>query len=211
MWIIPSRGRPHNITRLATAWLATGASTPALILVDDDDATREVYLGLEKPPQWSVRIGARKRLSDLYNGAFAAHPDCHWFGFLADDVVPETPRWDSILIEAAGRDGMAIPAGGDTTGGAPHFVLGGDLVRSVGWLALPGLDRLYIDTVWYQIAKARGVAHYRPAVMLRHHHFSNGLALMNATYRKKRKAADRAIYETWHRETFKHDNRGEPS
>jgi hypothetical protein len=92
---------------------------------------------------------------------------------------------------------MAVPAGGETTGGCPHFALGGNLVRSVGWLALPGLDRLWIDTVWATIAKARGVLRYRPDVVLRHHHPSAGLALVDATYRKRFKTRDRAIFEAW--------------
>lgn len=134
-------------------------------------------------------------LAALYNEAFQACPDRPWYGVMADDVVPETPGWAEALIETAGNDGLAF--GDDRINGsnhATHFVLGGGLVREMGWLALPGLSRLYIDTVWCDLAKTRGVFRYRQDVILRHHHFSNRLAVMDETYRKPDKAADKAIY-----------------
>lgn len=95
---------------------------------------------------------------------------------------------------------MSVPAGGETTGGCPHFVLGGDLVRSIGWLSLPGLDRIYIDTCWEKIAKRRGVYREVHNVKLEHHHFSNGKALMDSTYRKHHKPQDKVIYDNWRKQ-----------
>lgn len=192
MWILPSRGRPKNILRLCAVFLLTGASTPLWLRLDHDDPMLAKYSG-----PWERHVGPRLPLSEIYNEAFRLFPSAEWYGFIADDVVPETHGWDRKLIEVAGSDGMAVPAGGDTTGGTPHFVLGGDLVRSVGWLALPGLDRIYIDTVWADIARERGVLRHVPDVMLRHYHFSNGMALFDSTYKKRHKAEDRAIYNEW--------------
>jgi len=158
------------------------------------------YESIHKPPGWHVIAAERAPLSTIYNDSFRSRPDYSWYGFIADDVVPLTKHWDIKLIEAAGSDGMAVPAGGETTGGCPHFVLGGDLVRSIGWLSLPGLDRIYIDTVWKDIAEARGVLRRVPDVVLEHRHFSNGKALMDATYRKHHKPEDKLIYEKWRQE-----------
>ena len=152
---------------------------------------------MELPAGWFVVVGPRGPLSDIYNAAYERHRGATYFGFIADDVVPITSGWDSILIEAAGSDGMAVPAGGHDPCGAPHFVLGGDLVRSVGWLSLPGLDRLYIDTAWQDIATARGVLRRVPEVVLEHRHFSNKKARIDATYLKHRKAQDKLIYDNW--------------
>lgn len=149
------------------------------------------------PPVWRIVIGHRGPLSAIYNAAYERHPHEPWYGFIADDVVPITNCWDAKLIEAAGSDGMAVPSGGETTGGCPHFVLGGDLVRSMGWLSLPGLDRIYIDTVWGDVAKRRGVYREVQNVKLEHRHFSNGKALMDATYRKHNKPQDKLIYDNW--------------
>lgn len=196
MWILPTRSRPHNLQRLLQAYIDTGATTPIWVRIDDDDPMSGAYI--VNHPNWSVTIGKRKPLSEIYAEAFDRFRNALWFGFIADDVVPLTPLWDQKLIAVASNDGMAVPSGGHKDyAGAPHFALGGDLVRSIGWLALPGLDRLYLDQVWNDIAEAKGVLRRVPEVQLVHMHFSNGKALMDKTYRKANKAADRMIYETW--------------
>lgn len=197
MWVLPSRSRPHRLAEFFAAYWATGATTPGLVRLDADDPMLGAYAGIALPPGWATSIGARLPLSALYNEAYQASRIRPFWGFVADDVVPETHGWDRALIETAGRDGMAVPAGGETTGGCPHFVLGDDLVHSVGWLALPGLERLYIDAVWKTIAQLRGVYRERRDIRLEHHHFSNGKALMDATYRKPGRERDRAVFEAW--------------
>lgn len=195
MWILPSRGRPANVIRLMEAFEKTGATTPVWLRFDDDDPQPEYgYEG------WVVEIGPRLPLSEIYAEAYRKYPYLPWYGFIADDVVPTTPEWDKLLIAAAGQDGMAF--GDDGINGskhATHFVLGGNLVRSIGWLSLPGLARIYIDNVWNEIAKRLGVLRYMPNIMLRHHHFSNHLALFDATYKKSAeiKENDKRIYEAW--------------
>lgn len=199
MLIIPSRSRPHNLHRLIQACLETGALTPAWVRLDEDDDSLPEYAALQVPKNWEIVVGQHVPLSEVYNEAYREIPETtHWV-FIADDVVPITPMWDRILIDVAGDDGMAVPSGGETTGGCPHFILGGGLVSSIGWLALPGLNRLYIDTAWSDIAKQRGVFRRAPHVVLEHRHFSNGKALMDKTYRKEKKAEDKLVYENFKR------------
>jgi hypothetical protein len=195
MLIIPSRGRPQNLSRLIAACINTGVSTPAWVRLDEDDESLPQYAALSMPRHWEIVIGPRVPLSEVYNEAYREIPETSHWVFVADDVVPVTQGWDRLLIDIAGTDGMSVPEGGETTGGCPHFALGGELVRSVGWLALPGLDRIYIDTCWHDIAKRRGVLRPAPGVILEHRHFSNGKALLDSTYRKHNKDNDKAIYE----------------
>ena len=196
MWILPTRSRPHNIDRLLRIYVETNASTPVWMRIDEDDPLVKAYS--VNHPNWSVTVGRRKPLSDIYAEAFERFKNATFFGFIGDDVIPKTNKWDARLIEIAGSDGMSYPSGGhEDYSGAPHFVLGGDLVREIGWLALPGLDRLYIDQTWHDIAEFKGVLRHVPEVVLFHKHFSNGGALMDRTYRKFKKAEDKAIYENW--------------
>jgi len=197
MWILPSRSRPQNIQRLIGSWGKTGASTGVELCIDFDDPCREQYEAMNMPQSWRLVVGQRGPLSAIYNAAYQRHKYLSWMGFIADDVVPITNGWDTKLIEAAGSDGMAVPAGGHDPDGAPHFVLGGDLVRSMGWLSIPGLDRLYIDSAWQDIATDRGVLRRVPEVVLEHRHFSNKKARIDATYLKHRKAQDKIIYDNW--------------
>ena len=200
MWILPSRSRPQNLQRLFDAWVKTGASTPVVLCLDVDDPCWPQYEVMDMPAGWNVVLETRDGLARAYNEAFKRHPHEPWYGFIADDVVPLTNSWDAVLIDAAGKDGMAVPSGGHDPLGAPHFVLGGDLVRSVGWLSLPGLDRLYIDTVWQTIAESRGVLKRVPEVILEHRHFSNHKALIDKTYLKHHKQRDKFIFDQWRKE-----------
>ena len=179
---------------------ATQATLAVWLRLDADDNLLSEYLSIDLPAAWDLRIGPRRPLGEIYAEAYERAPDAFWYGFIADDVVPETPEWDLKLREAAGLDAMAVPAGGHDPDGAPHFVLGGDLVREVGWLCLPGLDRIYIDTVWMLLAKAKGVFRRVPEVVLAHHHFSNGKALYDSVYKKRSKPEDRALYDNFVRE-----------
>lgn len=201
MWLIPSRSRPHRLAETIRACRETGMTTPAVVRLDADDPMLGGYEALDRPRDWAFVVARREPLSAVYNGCFRLLPDLDWYGFLSDDVTPETPGWDRMLISAAGRDGLAF--GDDGINGAAHaahFVLGGDLVRGAGFLSLPGLQRIFIDTVWNDIARHRGTFRYLPGVRMTHRHFSNGKALMDATYRKTGKTADRATYEAWRRQ-----------
>jgi len=203
VWLLPSRSRPQNIVRLVQVEFRS----PVMLALDFDDPMLGGYHDLDLPKGWGTMTCGHGPLSELYNCFFATYPSLDWYGFLADDVLPSAPDWDRKLIAAAGRDGLAF--GDDGINGekhAPHFVLGGDLVREFGWLALPGLDRIYIDTVWNDIARDRGVMRYLPDVKMPHLHFSNRRALMDVTYRKQNKARDRAIYEEWRRLSAGPDN-----
>jgi hypothetical protein len=196
MWILPSRSRPKNLARFFDAWEKTGASTPGAVLLDADDAGH--YADVKLPAAWVLEVGPRARFDELYGAFYARHPRLPWYGFLADDVVPLTRGWDTRLVDLAGRDGLAY--GDDLVNGqrhAAHFVLGGELVRAVGWLLLPGVDRLYGDTAWNDLARERGVLRYAPDVVLEHRHFSTGRAPMDVTYRKPSAEADRRRYEEW--------------
>lgn len=198
MWVLQSRSRLHNIARFARAWKDTKASTEVLIRIDEDDPLADGYLAMDMPAEWRLQIGPRMPFAAMFNDIYAWMPGCDWYGFLADDIVPETIGWDRLLIDAAGWDGLGY--GDDGINGAKlatHFALGGNIVRAAGWLALPGLDRLYIDTTWNDIARAKGTLRYLPDVKIPHLHFSNHGAPLDAGYRKPGRARDRATYETW--------------
>ena len=188
--------------------IETGMTMPVCLWLDDDDPMLQGYRDIDLPLGWCFVVAQRTLLSSIYNAVFMAMPDLDWYGFLADDIVPETPNWDGLLIEAVGKDGLAF--GNDGINGASfatHFVLGGDLVRSIGWLALPGLDRIYIDTVWNDIAVERGVRRYLPEVKLTHLHFSNRRAMRDKTYKKYNKDRDKSIYEAWAMEYHNQEGR----
>jgi len=207
-WVLPSRGRPQNLKRLIDAWHSTEAQTTVRLRLDDDDPTLEQGLSLPLPDTWVREVGPRVPLSEIYNSAFRKQPGRDWWGFIGDDCLPHERHWDITLIGIAVFKpvGMVVPAGGHNPHVTPHFVLNGDLPRRTGWLALPGLDRLYIDTVWRDIALADNNLHRVDSVTLEHLHFSNGKALYDKVYQKPHKKRDRKIYEQWRRNASSSSN-----
>lgn len=197
MWILPSRGRPASIARFFKAWRETEANTPGVLWLDEDDPSN--YDVTELPYNWqAIRGRRRESLGLTQNALFCRFYEAPWFGLIADDVVPKTRHWDAKLVAAAGSNGIAYPfdeinAGKQFT----HGVIGGDLVREMDFLILPGLHRLYGDNVWTEIGRTRGVLRYLPDVVLEHWHFSNGKAPYDETYRKDDSHGDQAVYERW--------------
>ena len=167
MFVLPSRKRPHNIKRFFYACQELGSETRGVVCLDEDDNSAITYP--VAPEGWRYELRPRASLSFIYNDVFDKYPHLPWYGVWADDVLPETPRWDRALIDAAGADGLAFGDDGINGGNHPtHFVLGGNLVREIGFLALPGLDRIFIDRVWADIARLRGVYRYLPDVQTPH-------------------------------------------
>lgn len=198
MWIMPSRGRPWNVRRFFEHWTLTESSTPGILAVDDGDATLDQYPVAELPDNWDMVIYPRVSMCEKVNRVVEDFPGLPWYGYVDDDAVPRTPRWDVRLIEAAGADGLAYcwnGIGNERLASQP--VLGGDFVRSLGWFCMPGLKRLYNDDVLTYIAGKRGVLRYLPDVHLEQMHFSNGKAPMDDTYMKPEADADRRVYEAW--------------
>lgn len=198
MFLLPSRGRPASVLRFFTAWKETKASTEGVLWIDEDEIDIYAEACGALPPKWVVISAPRaSSLGSMINIFFAVFPDEPWYGLIADDLLPSTPHWDTRLIEAAGSDGLAYGDDGITSEHGTHPVVGGDLVRRLGWLALPGCTRTYIDNALSEVARRAGKLHYLPHVKTEHLHFSNGKSEWDEQYRKPDVAADREIYHKW--------------
>lgn len=197
MWCLPSRGRPESVVRFFKAWRETGASTPGVLWLDEDDAQK--YQGIELPEKWRVTIWPRcESLGATINKFYEMFKSEPWFGMLADDAVPVTSGWDVALIKSAANDGISYCADGiNDEKQVGHCVIGGDLARELGWLILPGLTRVYGDNVLTEIGRRKGVLRYLPDVLVEHWHFSTGKSPYDETYAKPYADRDRMIYERW--------------
>jgi hypothetical protein len=205
MWLLPSRSRPHNLERFFSACTRVGWSTPGVVICDYDDPMLErnrTTMDMPGAECWSMVVVERKPLGELYNTAFKSNPTAEWFGFLGDDVEPQTARVDAALVDCArrGRFGYCADDVNDERSWT-HGTIPGEFARREGWLALPGLDRLYVDTVWQTIARREGLLEYLPQHRMPHLHFSVGAAPRDEIYAKPSAHMDRRIYEAWRRGT----------
>ena len=198
MWILPSRNRPHNVRRLFDQWPRVGSSTPGRLAVDADDQKLPGYREIALPDGWKLLVFPRLSMCDKTNAVWELDKTRDWYGYIDDDAMPRTWEWDKRMVEAAGLSGMSHPWNGiGNENLASQVVLGGDLIRGLGWFCLPGLQRLYADNVLTDIGKKRGCITYLPDVQLEAMHWSNGKAPRDEGYFYPEHDADKAIYDKW--------------
>lgn len=203
MWILPSLGRPHRLKALAEA-----TQSPITVRLHQGDPKLDEYLETEWPETWTIRVGPKKTLVQSLNEAFHQSPSEDSYGFIADDCIPRPDHWHETLEEAAKSNLIAYPD--DTIHSeklCTHFCIGGDLVRQMGWLALPTLNHYFIDNVWLTIGRKLDKLRYTPSVTFQHDHPIRNPNLNDSTYTSASRFTqkDSQTFQIW-LETFNSSN-----
>lgn len=185
MIVLPTKNRPDNLRRFINAYMKTGATLPIHVIFDADDAGR--YDSVATPKSWKrVSAPAGTPIGAIFNRIFKKYPNEPFYAMVADDVVPETDKWDVILRDACLPDKISWGWDGIQNEMLPvHPFIGGDLVRKLGWWAPPDLNHWFVDNAWKAIADGANCAIYLPDVKMTHHHFSNGKAQIDRTYEQQ--------------------------
>lgn len=140
---------------------------------------------LRLPPNWTVhQEPAHLGLQGSMQWCYRQFPDATSYGWLADDTRPRTAGWDVQLEQAAGAWNLAYASdnwiSNDQTGRdrlqtghdlSSGLCFGGDLVRAVGWWALPGVFQAGIDTAWTEIVRPWNLHRYVADVLVEHRHW----------------------------------------
>lgn len=187
--IVPSRGRPANIARLIDAFVYTAdtSHTSLRVVVDSDDPELQAYRNLVGQSEWLSLIiqGEHRRLNPILNAEAArAVNSSGLIGFMGDDHVPRTPRWDQHLIAAiGGRPGVAYGNDLLQRENLPTaVVMSSSIVRVLGYMSPPSLLHLYMDDFWKMLGGAIGNLQYRDDVIIEHVHPAAGKAPWDAAY-----------------------------
>jgi hypothetical protein len=185
IWLLSTRGRPEAAQACIDACTKTGMTSPGVVYIDE---TVDEYRGLKLPPNWTAHYEpVWLSLQGSMQWCFDNYPDATAYGWLADDTRPRTKGWDKKLEKAAGDWNLAyakdlwlseIPGeveqlmkGNNLSAG---LCWGGDLVRTVGWWALPGVRQAGIDTAWTAIVKPLHLHRYITNVTVEHLHWRTG-------------------------------------
>ncbi len=206
--VVPTRGRPAHLSRLAVAVaVTTMGRADILALVDDDDPCRAAYLNM---PGVECVVGPRRPLVAWTNlGArYALDRDDPptYLASLGDDHLPRTVDWDVRLISAIrAMNGPGWAYGNDMLQGEAlptAWVQHADTVRALRWMMLPTLEHMYPDNVVRDLGMETQRLAYVPGVVIEHMHPSAGKAQVDESYQQSNRAEqyarDRTAYGLWH-------------
>jgi len=202
---VPSRGRPHNLKRLAEALENTCTGDYKVFArVDMDDPELNGYLKIKNA---EIIVGDRlfftKSLDEL--AQLALERGFTHIAILGDDVLPETVGWDEKMINALsgrlgvvyGSDGLEHLHGQDLP---THVVVPIEMYKKLGWIGLPGSRHLFCDNAWRELGKLTQFI-YLKDVKLTHLHRWNKKAPNDKTYEeandKIKRELDKKAFETW--------------
>jgi hypothetical protein len=208
--LVPTRGRPHNAVRLQQAFADTESLNAELVFVADaDDPELPAYwtaagdrlirhLTVHDGETGTGMAAALNHAAGRFAGEYAA------LGFMGDDHLPRTPRWDAHVLGALNTAEPAVVYGNDLFQGAalPTAVfMPSRLVQALGFMAPPVLRHLYADDFWLELGWHLGTLRYLPDVVIEHLHPAAGKTAMDDRYAAVNApgadAADRRAWQTF--------------
>ena len=201
--LVPSRGRPGNVARLAETCAKTCRTGYVLHFgfdADDLDLTANVEAAKGSRQMTRMRMGLTAWTNHLAAQYATRRPA--YFASLGDDMVPITDGWDEQLITAVEHTGggFAYPDDKRRTDIPEACVMSSSIVTALGWMALPSLDHWYIDNVWADLGNGAGCLTYCPTVVVEHRHPNvHPQTKSDATYHDAAHKfnADAAVYRRW--------------
>jgi hypothetical protein len=205
MWVFATRNRVENCKRFIEAWHRTRASSKVYVRLDEDDPALESMIELSWPATFEINIGPRVRIAGAMQEMFKKYPNESWYGIMADDVIPGTEFWDQRLIQAAGSHN--ISCANEVHEKSIRICLpcvGGDLVRLLGFFAIPTVEHFGTDTFWESIHHCCDLNNRQTDVILEHAHFSFGQSQLDQTYQDSQsvRQQDKRAYKLWMNEHF---------
>lgn len=221
--IVPSRGRPDSIVRLAKAFEETCVDSTCLhIVLDNDDPALEHYRSEFQSVTyrfcslWVVVKGNPGIVHPLNTVANDIFKPEHGFyptilGFMGDDHIPRTHGWDLAVETELSKMKTGIVYGDDRFQGenlpTAAFITS-DIVQTLGFMAPRELNHLYVDNFWKDLGTDLGRLKYLPDVVIEHLHPLAGKGEWDQTYEdcnNPNATRDRIAYREYKRGTYRFD------
>lgn len=209
--IVPSRGRPGSVARVAQAWSDTDAWRDAQLIfaVDADDPTHAAYLEqisthggqtfLVTLPEWKPMVHKLDKCALI-----TAESGFSMVGFMGDDHLPRTPGWARRYAETLDELGTGIVHSSDGFRDdqlPTQWMMTADIVRTLGRMVPAPVEHLYCDNAIEDLGRSAQCIRFLPDVLIEHMHPFAGKAGMDAGYSKvnnpSQYAKDRAAYQEW--------------
>lgn len=185
LFFMPTRNRPASLSRFFDAYRATGATVAGRIVLNLDDwqANGPAYIAVNIPANWAFVPVQADSMCDAMRRMWPLMKELEWVGWIDDDMLPETPGWDKLMVEALTGTNFvstndcwqarAEPEEGRMCGA---WAFSGELLRAVGYLVPQHLAKSYVDDVWEMIGRQARCWTPRMDITTRHLHPTAGLA-----------------------------------
>lgn len=201
MWIVPTYNRPERFRNFMESAIDAGCESKGIVVVNGGERVED-YRNCIIPTQWEYEeLPQNIGMCAALNYVFRKYPNEPFYGLLTDDERIATKGWDVRMIDAAGSKYVAHANDGMQSETRIHscMTLGGDLVRAIGNIAIPGLFHWYFDDMWELIAADFNLRKYVREVSCEHLHYLYGKAQKDPTYAlaEARASSDKAIFEYW--------------
>lgn len=201
MWVLPTYNRPEKCAAVMDQILSVGCTEPGMVIVNGYEGISQ-YSRIRLPKNWQMIFSpVNLGVCGAMQLHFLNYPNEPYYALFCDDEYVYTPGWDTTLVKAAGRFGIAHGNDGWQSENRLHTyaVFGGDLIRTVGWWALPNLWHWYFDDIWELIAKDFQLKRFCRDVKTEHKHYLSGKAPRDKTYEaaELRANEDRQRYQEW--------------
>lgn len=172
-WYLPTRRRIEKLKAFLASAVDTGMSTPGSILVQSDEFNelQDDYLGIELPEGWEYSLTPEEGMGSKFKFLWPEIREREWMGWLVDDLICETPNWDTLLLSKLdGKNFVSAWDGGQKPERMCVPVFSKALLNAVGCVYPPGFFHTYLDDVWEHLGRSTGCWQMMPEVKLIHNH-----------------------------------------
>lgn len=203
--------RPEQCAKVLTRIRDSGCTTTGTVFVNGTSHAADYErICLSNPNndfRWEFfynpeNIGALGAL----NYILQMYPDEPWYGFIGDDEFLDMtvkPGWDTELVNAAGN--WCVSHANDLWQSHKrihsYVCIGGDLARTVGYLAIPGCWHWYgFDNMWEALTHPLGLRRWCADIRTQHLHYLNKGASHDECYAlgESKTEDDEKIFRKWY-------------
>lgn len=187
--IVPSRGRPENISRLYKALSDTSSEVHLYVGVDEDDTKLQQYKDAVRETDITLVISPeRKRFGPTLNSIAKVLADQYpYLAWMGDDHLPKTKKWDERYRHELAKMKAGIVYGNDLVQGVnipTQMAFTSNMVKALGYAVPEGFIHLFIDNFFLELGKKLDGAIYLEDVIVQHLHYSVGNSQQDQTYKE---------------------------
>lgn len=201
MWCLPTYKRPKQCAAVLKCIMAVGCSTPGIVVVNGTDDIEE-YSKIALPKDWQMVVLPQNiGCCGAMNWVFNKYPNEPFYGLICDDEWVYSTDWDKKLTAAAGTKYISHANDRWQSGKRIHCyaTFGGDLIREIGYWAIPGLWHWFFDDQVEAIANNMNIVRFCEDVLGEHKHYLAGKAKKDDTYKsgESRNGMDHMTFQRW--------------